>query len=306
MKKNILSTILTLCSIVFAYGQTDFEVVNTFTGRWRDDVTPVHVFTYADGRQVLLMTGYIYPHEEIRTGDDRTVRIYDYSTKLYYKTIAVYDLSFNLLRIIDLRSRGIPSITYGIRDLEYSGSSVPVNPTHVSETLFNSDDLLEFLIPTRTGFEVVSENGNIVFSKDYGNFYTFDKARILVTNDGNLLEVSGNRIVLGTPFTIIEYFALPGYMMPTGVRSATIEPLNSPFPNPATTFINLPYQLPDQEKQGIVHIYNTAGQLIQSLPVDNFADYVQFNTTNLPTGNYVYNLQVSNQLIQGYTFIVSK
>jgi len=303
MKKYILSSILTYCSIAFAYSQADFEVVNTFTGDWKDAVTPVDVFTYADGTQILLMAGYVYPYEEITTANNNTVKIYDYSKKQYYKTFNVYDLSFNYLRSIDLKSIGIPS-TYGILDLEYSGNNIPSNPTYVSETLFNSDNLLEFFIPNGRSFEIVNENGDVIFSKTYSNYYTVKKARILITDNGNLLEVSINRIVLGAPYVYIDYFALPGYLMETGVRSAKMEQINSPFPNPASTHINLTYQLPEQEKQGIINVYNTAGQLIQSFPVDDSTDYVQFNTSNLPAGNYVYNLQVNNQLIKGYTFIV--
>ena len=303
MKRILLSSIVLFCCISSVYSQTDFSLINTFSSRVRDGVTPLHVFTYADGTQVLLMTGYVYPFEEIRTGDNRTVRLYDYSTKLYYKTLGVYDLSFNLLRIIDLTHRGIATHgSYGILDLEYSGK-IPENPTHVSETLFNSDDLLEFVILTHNGFEIVNERGDVIFSKNYPN-YVVQRARILTTDNGNLLEISLHGGFIGTDFVIIDHFSLPGYQTSAGTRSTTIEPLNSPFPNPATTYINLPYQLPSHATQGIISVYNISGQLIRSLPVSDSADYVQFDTTNLPAGSYVYNLLVNNTLIKGYTFIV--
>jgi len=292
MRKVLFSFVLG-CIAIIASAQIDQisqEPLKTF-----DDGSEFMVFTYENGEQVIL-SGFYRSY-------NRTV--FDYP----YDNLFIYDLSFSLKKTIDF-SR-IPGY-YKLEKLYSIKNGVEGN-IYASDKLFSNSNWLEFIIVTEDGWAIVDENYYVIFRKKYDDF-SDAWFKLLETKNGNLLEVhvegalpSGCAIgddcseYKGEYYEITEIYALPGYSL-TSLRSTTIQQLNNPYPNPAKTFIHLPYMLPEGTKEGTIRVFDSQGQLIKTFRVDNASEYVRLDTSRLPSGNYFYTLDRG----EGKQFIVRK
>ena len=173
---------------------------------------------------------------------------------------------------------------------------------YVSQQLFNDDDKFEFIAWVMTNnyryrFCIYNDDLQCLFTSSEA-FYTMLKITLHATSAGYLL-------CLGDDRAIPEYYALPGYQVEeTGLRNTRLLTLNHPYPNPATNYIDLPYTLSENTTTGVIRIYNMQGQLIQTSVVDGAFDYIRVNTSTLPAGSYMYNLDVNGQLSEGQHFVV--
>ena len=168
---------------------------------------------------------------------------------------------------------------------------------------------MEFIVSTNDGFAIVNENYEVIFRKSYTDGWKYENLFLLQTKNGNLLEVSLYRDWEegGSWYSsyMSEIYALPGYSL-SSLRSTSIQQLNNPYPNPAKTFIHLPYTLPQDVKKGTIRVFNSQGQMIKTFLVDGTSEYVRLETSNLPAGNYFYTLDARGQRSDGKQFIVSK
>ena len=199
-----------------------------------------------------------------------------------------------------------------------------------SERLFNDDNLLEFIVTTTDGWAIVNENYYEIFRQRYTGDEISCYFSVLETKNGNLLEVNVSTFTQtgveccywvpqpeGEPVCYyecptgeynhkIEIYALPGYSA-TNLRSTTaIQQLNNPFPNPAKTYIQLPYTLPEGVKEGTIRVFNAQGQLIKTFRLDGASKYVRLDTSRLPSGNYLYTIDTHGQKGESKQFIVNK
>lgn len=278
-----------------------------------NDGSEFMVFTYGDGDQVIL-SGF-------RSNDYK----YGYGENSNNDILYIYDLSFTLKKTIDFsrisgysRRAELNVVKNGVDGIIYA-----------SDKLFNpANNWLEFIIITEDGWVIVDENYYEIFRKTYDDF-SDAWFNLLETKNGNLLEVhveSGlatkidycdlfpeeeickdykgteNEENHGAEYSVItEIYALPGYSA-TSLRSTTIQQLNNPYPNPAKTFIHLPYMLPEGVKEGTIRIFDSQGQLIKTILVNGNSEYVRLDTSRLPSGNYFYVLDRG----EGKQFIVRK
>lgn len=80
---------------------------------------------------------------------------------------------------------------------------------------------------------------------------------------------------------------------------------NSPNPFSTTTAIN--YQLPLNTKTASIHIFDIAGRVIQSIPLQNLnSGTVHFNTNEFNNGMYLYSLVVNDKIVMTNKMLVHK
>lgn len=72
------------------------------------------------------------------------------------------------------------------------------------------------------------------------------------------------------------------------------ELLGNAFPNPTQSLITIPYTLPNDEKSGVIKIYDSNGKEVKSFIVDNNFTSILLTTYDLQSGTYYYQLLTSN------------
>ena len=299
MRKIFFSFVLA-CIAIAASAQMSETPLKTF-----NDDYELRVFNYKNGDQIFLKWAY---NEE---------------PELIY----LYDLSFALKKTITFSPATIPGFKR-VQELWFNeGRDLKGDANmFVTEKLFKDDNLLEFIVETTDGWAIVNENYEVIFKKRYTEDWEWLDFRLLETKNGNLLEVSLYKWVqtgveccywpegseecveeclIGESVEKIEIYALPGYSLST-LRSAAIQQLSNPFPNPAKTYIQLPYTLPEGVKEGTIRVINSQGQLIKTLHVDSNSEYVRLDTSRLPSGNYFYTLDTRGRKGESKQFIVNK
>lgn len=271
MKKVFFSLVLA-CIAVVASAQISETPVKTF-----DNLHDyrVEIFTYENGEQIFLAANQ----------DNNEIYFYDLSFEL--KKSVLLRIS-NIQRMINLRTKNSDTEIWA------------------SEKIFNDDNLLEFIVATDNGFVIVNEEGTEIFNKSYGDGHWNsgkDNFQLLETKNGNLLAV---HFFAEDWKEKTEIYALPNYTLPSGIKSNKIQKIGNPFPNPAKTYIQLPYELPYGVKEGIVRVFNTQGKLIKTLSVNDREEFARLDTTNLPSGNYLFSLEVRGERGESKPFIVAK
>jgi len=199
--------------------------------------------------------------------------------------IKIYNADYSLYKTISIT---LPS--------GYSISSV----SYLTKTLFNSNDKLEFLVsfmgPTADNsyhtLRLYDEDGVVI--KDFGFNYSLNPV-IHKINDQYRLSISRTNYTTSVSYST-EIYSLPGTM---SNRISEIENSNiqSPFPNPATAVINLPYKL-NQGEKSLMRISDIQGQLIEIKQIDYAFDKIILNVSNYSKGVYTYEVNgVSNKFI---------
>ena len=285
MKKVFLSLVMA-SAVVLASAQISQTPIQSFN----DNLGAGFVFNYSNGEQVIIRHEY---------GD---------------WLINIYDLSFNLKKSINLSAiQGIHG--YGIQTFYISEGRDQTSDLGllVTEKIFNNDELLEIIVMTTDGFAIVNENGVEVFRKRYtaqimGYEFSNTYFSLLETKNGNLLAVEAEFYNNNSSwYSVIEYYALPGYTAPpSNVRSATISQLGNPYPNPARTFIKLPYELPYGVNAGTIRVFDAQGRLINTMRVNGREEFVRLDTTSLSAGNYFFTLETRGEQSESKPFIVVK
>lgn len=75
--------------------------------------------------------------------------------------------------------------------------------------------------------------------------------------------------------------------------------MGNPFPNPTSNQISIPYSLPNEEKTGIIKIFDISGKEMKSYSVDSNFQNITLNASELPSGTYYYQLETSKGKIGG-------
>jgi hypothetical protein len=79
----------------------------------------------------------------------------------------------------------------------------------------------------------------------------------------------------------------------TGINSVTPENVSfSVFPNPAGKQVTLSYELPQQQTNATLQLYNAVGQLVKTVAVKGYKGSVDNDVSALPNGIYYYTLSV--------------
>jgi hypothetical protein len=189
---------------------------------------------------------------------------------------------------------------------QYTGFYSNTDINWVSEYLFNSDNLIEYVVyygGSGDKYDVVNENGVVLTSVPggYGSGEVFvdgnNNHKLLLHNDGN-----------------IAVFALPGGLpcipncSPLGSKSPLTQHafLSEPVPNPGEGQVQIQYVLPFSERKGLIQLYNAMGQAIVSYEVMSSDKELTIYTEKLIPGTYYYNLSTGQYFSEFKTLIIIK
>lgn len=206
----------------------------------------------------------------------------------------VYNTNHTLWKTIDL---DVPVDQY-LYDIRY-----------VSENLFTDDNSLSLCY--------------IYYAYDATNQYYTYTAKVINENGTSLLTVEGAQYAYvnmvddqaklslyvydysSSPYTITTViYDLPGELVSSGEFTNNIFQSKPPYPNPATDFAVLPYQLPDGQDQGKVILNDETGKVIHTFDVDRNFNNLQIDTRQLPHGVYFYHLESGNYASEAEKIIV--
>jgi len=97
-----------------------------------------------------------------------------------------------------------------------------------------------------------------------------------------------DNVTLGAPVTasVTIIFNVSG----VGVPENSLYVLNEPYPNPALEFATFTYDLPVSTKTAYLSIRNMVGAEVETVLLDRASGKAVVNTSNLPTGIYLYSL----------------
>lgn len=196
---------------------------------------------------------------------------------------------------------------------------------YVTEALFDTDSAtIEFMMsatgpnPGSYHVAVLREDGTVLFTKTPGTF-------LGGAGDGTGLNATPFIVQTNTGAKLLlqaailqptELYALPGTLpCPQFCDGSLVtsggEQLVPPpapelllFPNPTSEGADVIYQLPQGTTSGDLIFYNTQGQQVMQLPVDNGTDRVRVNTSMLAAGTYLYQLRTGTEVIGGPRLVV--
>jgi hypothetical protein len=154
--------------------------------------------------------------------------------------------------------------------------------------------------------ETISESGafNLNAGESTGNYFTLD------LNVNNIPGTSTLAVRFFNDNNITDYIEYNATYVVTvtsvedGKESAYVSILS--YPNPATNFINLKYNIPFASNNVKCSIYNSAGSFVTSLPVAGQEGNLNINTSALVSGNYYFVFVNGNQKIVDGNFSVMR
>lgn len=197
------------------------------------------------------------------------------------KKIYLFDESHNLWKTIS------PSFPL---------NSMFISANYASTTLFDTDAGVEVsvnYIDTTGGASNWKYYTSIVEESGYLAFTINDCNYGYVTKVGNNWKMIATKV---TQPTYSEVYSLPGKLLSVqkpGKGSANGELDALAFPNPAEQSVDISYSLPVGTNSGVIQLYNSAGALINTYPVNKSSGVLTVNRASLPSGIYYYTLKAS-------------
>ena len=166
----------------------------------------------------------------------------------------------------------------------------------VSKHLYNTDNSYEIYISSTSATAlsnqqynsyyycaIIDENGSVLHN--FGNAYFASGSFIHI--GGQLRFYFMKRMYDGTSYPpyITEVYSCSGNY--SGI--APTEPSNMllPYPNPASSIVNLPYEIP-QGTTAEMRIFNLDGQLVDVKQLGSHFNSIQLNVDNYTAGIYFY------------------
>ena len=214
--------------------------------------------------------------------------------------------------------------TFTIYNLNHSifrNITIPILPHHdyhvayVTETLFDTDSTtVEYMVYGKMDSlnannywlytSIFSDNGTLLFHVDSmnpggGQVLDRDIRPIYNSDSGTYLMLSPS---FG-PNIFTNIYSLPGRLPAccslNNLQSSMIEYSRqklqfSNSPNPATDKTIIHYSLPDGIRDGKIMIYTMEGSPIKEYSVSREFSTLELNCSDLPSGNYLYDLLLPN------------
>jgi hypothetical protein len=193
-------------------------------------------------------------------------------------SISIYKSDYTLYKTVSL------TLPAGYESVSVSGL--------FSEDIFNSDSKIEFTCVYfhSTGMYqgdamlgIVNEDGTVLKTV----------AAHSVSCNGNCLipsiieNTNGNLLVVQIPASqpLVEIYSLPTSKTAI-LKNASLDQ-KSAYPNPATTIVNLPYNLRSGET-ATLSVYNQGGVLMQQMEISGNMSSVSLDVSSFAAGLYVY------------------
>ena len=168
-----------------------------------------------------------------------------------------------------------------------------MNYMFVDDMLFNNDDNIELFIMygiytltnsySFTAY-IIDEDSKII--KDFGIYnYRILEPKLLST--GIISKLIIRSISNDTKTFVDNVYSLPNKTVIPNILKSTSISIPTPYPNPATIYINLPYQL-ELYQTTKLQIYNISGVLIDQKTIDYNFNNILLDIQTYSTGTYYY------------------
>ncbi len=203
-----------------------------------------------------------------------------YRYDIQSNTITIYNSDYSLYKTIT-----VPALS------GYTFSSAE----NFSTKLFNLDNLIEFVVCYRrdTGnnydYKLILYSENMNQIMDFGNF---PSGYAYTTMDNKTkFKVTHFTYTSSGGSTISDFYSLPGSIAnpnPMGLDDSEI--LNdyyNAYPNPAGSYINLPYKI-NMNERSVMRIYNSKGELIEQKNIEGQSRWLKLKTDNYTPGMYIF------------------
>lgn len=206
---------------------------------------------------------------------DAGIQYYGYNTS--NNTMTIYNTDYSIYKTITIE----PEEGYGFYNIYC-----------VSTKLFNSDELIEFIFTTQNDTSI-SEHSMKLLNENNEELMDFGDASYARTITNNnitkLIIISKNTYDKDYDAikAIVEVYSVPGGPSTNTNSIKSITQIGNAFPNPANSFINLPYKL-DFGETSVMKIYNSAGYFIEEKKIDFLFDKIRLNIDNYKPGVYLY------------------
>jgi hypothetical protein len=192
---------------------------------------------------------------------------------------------------------------------------------YVSETLFDLDTLVEYMlyyqdmVSSVSEVRVLNENGNVLLAVDSANF---------TANGGNdpykgyiskpiFPNGTQSKLYLKVNFPPnqdhVRVYNLPGQLAclecDNGVVSGLIQEPNLisenknslAFPNPFTDYVKIKYSLPSKFNYAFINLYDITGNLIKKKEIDRHYEEILISNEEIKQGAYIYQIVVDDKII---------
>ncbi|MCC8147017.1 MAG: T9SS type A sorting domain-containing protein [Bacteroidales bacterium] len=163
---------------------------------------------------------------------------------------------------------------------------------YLSQTLFNNDDLMEFIITGEDYFAVVNEKGDFLFKEkiDSRNYIYFYVVEIGNKNYLRVSDESGNKE---------DYFQIGN------TTSGTSAPLvkTSSYPNPAKEYILINYDL-QGNRTGYISILDMNGKKVAGKKVTDNQVNCRFSTNGLTPGMYIVTVDTAGKPLSSEKILI--
>jgi hypothetical protein len=213
-----------------------------------------------------------------------------YSMDVVNKRCLIYNMDHSLLKSIALPT---PE-GYYLADIQ-----------HVSETLFNDDNLLELVyiyskyVPTETSYfytfrtKLINEQGTILLTLPDGVGYT----EVLETTEHGKKFLAYEYDYSVIPYrTYTHVYSLPESATKS-VNRQNEQPDAYAWPNPSSSQVHIPVALPDGVKTGSLVITDTGGRGLFTYPVSSVDNHVLLPARQFSPGTYLYHVVAGGSII---------
>ena len=177
----------------------------------------------------------------------------------------------------------------------------------VFKKVFNTDDNYELLVtfskisPVSNDNEasrliLYDSNKNVIKDFGAGNMFYIGNM-VYIINNGCKVPISRYLYNGGDWVANTEIYSVPGDPSAYDAGNTSVDSFSSPYPNPANTYITLPYKLNEGEF-AVMNIFNINGQLIESKKIGYDFDKILLDVSGYAKGMYIYEVKnVSNKFV---------
>jgi hypothetical protein len=207
------------------------------------------------------------------------------------KIITIYNQNHSIYKTIDVTAQIGTNWSSGI--------------SYISENLFNTDNLVEFVTyipgtdPCGNGQNnykviIINELGNIIFQRDS----VAQQFALSVFNSPQGTKMLLTQRVLCPYQRATSIYSLSGTLFTNIVKNdISGEETLKIYPNPSSNYFKIEYELPKNVDEGIMEIYDMQGQLVKSYRISSQLKDIVLQTEELTSGSYIVNISADNVLV---------
>jgi hypothetical protein len=189
---------------------------------------------------------------------------------------------------------------------------------YLSQNLFTTDSKIEFMYCYQYNdinnyaiyaTNIYNEDGVLLFSDTCAAAV---RLNIPVQQYPIYNTSVGTKMILSYRYGQAKVFSLPGtltnYIVEANVQlmQAQSGQFSNLYPNPSNGTVTLQYQLPEDESEGEIILYNQQGVEVKRYKVDNTFKDILINNTQLPVGTYFYQLQTNKGAVGTKKMVIVK